>query len=95
MKINSMVFLVTKWALVFVQPLLKPHFFSGADSCKWQSAELKMHGRSSQDGASAGPQTLFSVDMTPSHYTTHNPPTTPTWYKLMCLPTAHDDDRHS
>jgi hypothetical protein len=50
MKINGMVFLVRKWALAFVQLLLQLHFFSGADSCKWQSAELKMHGCSSQDG---------------------------------------------
>lgn len=50
MKINGMVFLARKWALAFVQPFLQLHFFSGADSCKWQSAELKMHGYSSQDG---------------------------------------------
>ena len=82
MKINSMVFLVRKWALAFVQPLLQPHFFSGADSFKWQSAELKMHSCISQDGGSGGPQTLFSVDMTTFHYTNHNPPTAPTWYKF-------------
>jgi len=32
-----------------------------------------MHGCSSQDGGSGGPQTLFSVDMKPFHYTTHPP----------------------
>ena len=32
-----------------------------------------MHGCSSQDGGSGSPQTLFSLDMTPPHYTTHPP----------------------
>ena len=56
---TGMVFLVRKWALAFVQPLLQLHFFSGADSCKQQSARLKMRGCSSQDGGAVGVHILY------------------------------------
>jgi len=103
MKINGMVFLVRKWVLAFVQPLLQLHFFSGADSCKWQSAELKMHGCSSQDGGQeestylifSGHDTIPLYNPQPTHHShivqiyvlTHSTMTTTGMYQFHTINT--------